>query len=255
MRIIKLFIKKAFERFGYKLLRSTAPSQDPFEDLQRLANASTTPIIFDVGAHHGHLSTRFRTLFPGSTVYAFEPFPDSFEHLRMNTSGDPSIKMFNFGFSNTEGPKQFSSNLSSVTNSLLETDDRSAVTWSPGYLETASRITVPFSTIDRFVEEMNIPAIDILKLDVQGAEYLVLEGAARSMAASRINLIYTEIIIQPTYKEQRELHEILRMFHEYGFMLYNLYNFSRTKDGTLRQVDAIFTHMEKKDETRERNAG
>lgn len=100
---------------------------------------------------------------------------------------------------------------------------------------------MPFSTIDRFVAEENIPSIDVLKLDVQGAEYLVLKGAEKSIAASRINLIYSEIITQPTYKNQKELHEVLRLFHDYAFLLHNIYNLSRTSSGKLRQIDAIFT--------------
>lgn len=107
---------------------SASPHKNPFEDMKRLLPASATPIIFDVGAHHGHVSLYFRRLFPSATIYAFEPFPDSYEQLRKNTSTDTMIKAFNFGFSDVEGTKLFFSNTSPATNSLFETDDRGADT-------------------------------------------------------------------------------------------------------------------------------
>lgn len=240
--MIKSFIKKAFELFGCQIIRSKSVplTEDPFEAMRRLVSASTSPIIFDVGAHHGLVSLHYRRLFPNATVYAFEPFSESYQQLRKNTAADPMIKAFNFGFSDVVGSKLFSTNVSSATNSLFETDDRGAETWGKGVLETTRRITASFSTIDRFVAEMNIPSIDILKLDVQGAEYLVIEGAAQSLAAARINIIYSEIIIQPTYKNQKELHEVLGVFYDCGFRLHNIYDLSRTSDGKLRQIDAIF---------------
>lgn len=174
-------------------------------------------------------------------MYAFEPFPASFESLKQNTCSDPMIKAFNFGFSETEETKSFSVNTSSATNSLLESDPRGIQTWGSGLLETTRRISLPFTTVDLFLAKMEIQKIDILKLDVQGAEYQVLKGAKESLAASRCKLIYSEIIIQPTYQGQKDLHEILGIFSELGFELYNFYDLSHTNNGKLRQLDAIFT--------------
>ncbi len=245
--MIKPLINKACGLFGYQVIRAhtVPPSDDPFEDMRRLVSAPAAPIIFDVGAHHGRVSLHYRKLFPTATVYAFEPFPESFEQLKKNTAADPMIKAFNFGFSDVAGSKLFSNNASSATNSLFETDDRGAEAWGKG-LETTKRITASFSTIDQFVTEMKIPAIDILKLDVQGAEYLVLEGAAQTLAAGRVNLIYSEVITQPTYKNQKELHEVLGRFHDRGFRVHNIYDLSRTNHGALRQIDVIFLRTERK---------
>ena len=241
--MIKQIVQSAFARLGYRISRvvPNPPKEDPFEEQRRLVAAAENPIIFDVGAHHGHTSLHYRNLFPSAIIYAFEPFPQSYEKLRKNTSADPMIKTFDFGFSDVHGTKLFHSNNSSSTNSLFETDPRGGETWGRGLLETSRQITLPFTTIDRFVAEAGIPLIDILKLDVQGAEYLVLEGARQSIEASRISLIYSEIITQPTYKCQKELHEVLRIFHDCQFMLHNFYDLSLSRDGKLRQLDAIFT--------------
>ena len=80
-----------------------------------------------------------------------------------------------------------------------------------------------------------------MKLDVQGAEHLVLEGATDALRENRISVIFTEIITMPTYVGQISLHEMLRKFDDHNFQLYNIYNLS-TVDGRLRQVDAIFVN-------------
>jgi FkbM family methyltransferase len=237
--MLKSSIKRALGLLGYRIVR--IKEQDQFSAMQRLTSASPNPIIFDVGAHHGYLSLHFRSAFPGATVYAFEPFPESFERLKQNTSGDPRIKAFNFGFCDGEGTKLLSANANSATNSIFETDERGHEVWGTGMLETIRRVPSAFSTIDLFMAKMGIPSVDILKLDVQGAEYLVLKGAAQSLAASRIKMIYTEIIIQPAYRDQKRFHEVLQIIHEYGFELRDFYDPSYTADGKLRQVDAIFT--------------
>jgi len=46
-------------------------------------------------------------------------------------------------------------------------------------------------------------------MDVQGAEFSVLEGANDMLASQKISLIYTELIMCPTYKGQHKLHEYL----------------------------------------------
>jgi FkbM family methyltransferase len=238
-------MKKSFQRllstFGYKMSRLPASNQDPFAAMQRLLKGVSNPIIFDVGAHHGHISSHFRDLFPSSTVYSFEPFYDSFEKLQLNTASDPSIKVFNFGLAETNSLRVFHSNSSSATNSLYPTDEFGPQTWGPGFLETHEIIRAEFKTIDSVLETMSIPRIDILKLDVQGAEPLVLAGALSACKSGIIGLIYSEIILQPAYSGQLRFDESLASFYSNGFDLFNIYNMSFTREGRLCQVDATFT--------------
>ena len=209
--------------------------------MQRLLVGVEEPIILDVGAHHGHVSKAFRYLFPTSTVYAFEPFEESFEQLKANTASDPRIKAFNFGLSDRKGMQSFHSNPGSATNSLLSTEERGAQTWGTGLLETRKTVQAEFKTIDSVVAEMRLPRIDILKLDVQGAEHLVISGATATCDRGMIGLIYSEIITQPTYKHQKRYDEALAVFYDNRFDLYNIYNFNHTDKGRLRQIDVIFT--------------
>lgn len=240
---MKKVIQKLANRCGYRLSKLSHPidAENPFTAMQRLLMGIKEPIIFDVGAHHGYVSRTFRKMFPASKIYAFEPFKESYEKLKTNTASDPRINVFNFGLSNQVGTQPFHSNPSSATNSLLSTDELGSQIWGAGLLETQDIVKAQFKTIDSVIETMRIPKIDILKLDIQGAESIVMEGALVTCSRGLIRLIYSEIITQPTYKGQKRFDEAMAAFYNNGFDLYSIYNMSFTGAGRLRQIDVIFT--------------
>lgn len=214
--------------------------QDPYAELQRLTADIAEPIIFDVGAHRGYVATTFRKLIPSSTVHAFEPFPASFERLQVKVGEDKRVHTYNYGLGNTEGECEMHSNTSPATNSILPTDDDARETWGEGLLNTQETVRIRLKTLDAAAESIGVPRIDILKLDVQGAEPLVMEGAKAMCEQGRISFIYTEIITQPTYKGQKRFDQALSVFYERGFDLHNIFNLNSSPQGTLRQVDVIF---------------
>lgn len=212
-----------------------------FDAMKALLGNSFDPVILDVGAHCGETAFRFNEVFQRPEIHSFEPFRESHARLAENTNEWENIKAYDFGLSDSNGLKEFHSNPSSATNSILATDKQGPSTWSEGLLETEEVITANFKTLDAFMAESNLPKINILKIDVQGAEHLVLKGAKETIAKRKIDLIYTEIIIQPTYVGQNRLDVALKNFYDAGFDLYNVFNLSLTRDGRLRQLDAIFT--------------
>ncbi len=222
----------------------TTMSENPFLEMQRLMASTPDPIIFDVGAYDGHVSLVFRHLFPTATIYAFEPFVDSFRQLWVATAPDPKIYALNYGLSSQAGKCQFNANHHPETNSLLSFDPAVAEGWDEGKLETTAIVEAEFKTIDMVMAELNIPRIDILKIDVQGAEHLVVEGAASACENGLINLVYSEIIAQPVYVGLKRFDEALGVLYDRGFDLYRLYNFSVNAEGRLIQADAIFTRKE-----------
>ena len=219
-----------------------APGPDPYEELKRLSAHIAEPVIFDVGAHRGYITTRFRKLIPSCTVYAFEPFPESFERLAERNTTDARVCCYQHGLADHNGEIELNANASPATNSILATDESATETWGSGLLDTRSTVSVEVKTLDSVVESLGVPRIDILKLDVQGAEPLVMAGAAELCRSRKIGLIYTEVITQPTYRGQKRFDHALGVFYDLGFDLHNIYNLNSTETGTLRQVDVIFAH-------------
>ncbi len=158
----------------------------------------------------GEITSRYRKLFPTAVIHSFEPYPDSFESLKQNTLRDPRISVHKYALADTSKSASLSANALCDTNSLLPSDARGERYWGKGLLDTSDEITVHVTTLDEFCRSQNIERIDILKLDVQGAEFLVLDGASELLSRHRISLVYCEIILAPTYEGQRPTHHYLR---------------------------------------------
>ena len=59
--------------------------------IQRELSRGQIKTIFDLGANRGDISVRYRSEFPGAAIYAFEPFPGSFDQLKLRFINDQMI--------------------------------------------------------------------------------------------------------------------------------------------------------------------
>jgi len=240
VRIIKSLVRRVLGRFGYEIQRISLATSDAFLEQRRLLQGNEGPVIFDAGAHRGESVVQYKTLFPGATVFCFEPFPQSYAALQRATASLASVHPFNVALSDRVGEAEFNSNTYTATNSLLTTASEAEAAWPGGSVDTQDRIRVVTTTLDEFCREHSIAEIDLLKLDVQGAEPLVLKGGEGLLRHGKVRMIYTEILTLPTYNGQAELDEFLRMMRDYGYEVFNFFNLSTTTSGQLRQLDAIF---------------
>ena len=111
--------------------------------------------------------------------------------------------------------------------------------WGEGKLDTMSQIEVNTTTIDIFCREAGISAGDILKMDVQGGEFSVLLGAKDLLSTQGVSLIYTELIMCPTYKEQHKLYEYLSLLDSFGYDFLDFFN-PVWRHKQLIQADMVF---------------
>lgn len=235
--MIKKLIQKTLGTFDLEL-RRTSQSNQGYKAQQELTQ-NVSPIIFDVGAHTGGVARTYRTLFPLSEIHCFEPFPKSFDHLITQMQGDSRVHCEQIALADRTGIATLCCNASSATNSLLDSDPRGAAFWGDGVLDQRSKVMVPTTTVDAYCEENALSRIDILKIDVQGGEYEVLKGAERMFSELRIAMVYSELILCPTYLGQRKPHEYFAFFDAHGFELVDLFEPVRSH-GKLIQADALW---------------
>jgi FkbM family methyltransferase len=230
-------LRAVLRRFGGR-----RKALDPYLATRELVD-STAPVIFDVGANVGATAERYRALYPQGAIHCFEPYPPSFAALSAALSADRLVSLHRLALSSARGSGVLNVNRNAETNSLLPSDAHAAQYWGEGLLETLSKVEVALQTLDGFCDEHSIARIDVLKLDVQGAEYSVLEGADALLSARRIGMIYMEVIIAPTYVGQRRLVDYLSLLSAKGYELFDLYNPTR-RNGRLIQSDIIFVSAE-----------
>lgn len=194
--------------------------------------------ILDIGAYTGETVYKYVNTFSNAYVYAFEPFPDSFEKLVSTSKGMP-VKPFNYAFSDNVGKMKLYVNADPSCNSIFP-----RVTGSKKYYskkaENIGHIEVCTTTIDHFCNEQKISFIDILKIDVEGAEIKVFYGGLEKFSSHAIGLIYAEVMFVPHYQGGCIFHELSAFLSKYDYTLLNFYNLKRSKSGQLRWGNAIF---------------
>lgn len=139
--------------------------------------------VVDVGAHVGYYSLLAASLVgPEGRVYAFEPEPRNFELLLRNVelNGYQNIVPVNEAFSNQSG----------MGTLFLTALDSGRHSMYPNDLPDSGSLRIKTTTADSFLEAQGWPQINLIKIDVEGAELDVLSGMSRLLhTSSSLNLI------------------------------------------------------------------
>ncbi len=208
------------------------------EILSRLG-IKESPNIFDVGGNIGQSIDAYRKLFPAAAITTFEPLPDCFSTLRQNYGSVPGIKLENCALSKQNGSMPFYSTKCRAASSLFPPDEavqKKSVKGNYDY----DRITVCVETLDDYCLAKKTGMIDILKIDVQGAELDVLIGARKLLTENRIRFIYVEVIFADNYKGQSDVFALAAFLAQYKYILWDIRPFLFTKSGRLWTANAMF---------------
>lgn len=232
---LRKIARNALEKMGINSgIRHQIMDHNPFRRQAQLITKDI-PTIFDVGAHEGGTIVRYKKYWKKCNIYSFEPSPANFDKLFRRFGNDSAIVIENTALSDCTGTVEFHINKSTYTNSILQTTDK-----EDHRLDFVKMEVVNAITIDEYCTKNGIEAIDILKIDVQGAELLVLEGAKQLLSKGGISLIYLEVCFKKQYQNQATFACIFSTLSKYGFQLINLYDISYSKNTEISYADAIF---------------
>ncbi len=236
---MKRVLSAAFEALGYTVQRKQPPHwvEDASLAQERLLEGSPVGIVLDVGAHTGDTVERYRAMFPGATIHAFEPFPDAHRRLSDRFAADRSIRPHQAAVADVSGTRRLFVNDDSHTNSLLPLD-RTA-DWGLGIGTYGQAVDVRAVTLDEFCAAERIDRIDLLKLDIQGGEGMALDGAAGLLARQAVRVIYLEVAFARLYVGQAFFCDVTHTLNRHGYRVFGLYNLVQANDGLL-WADAIF---------------
>lgn len=224
---------------GFEIRRNKHPAP---QSLQQLLVTKESPVIFDVGAHTGETYKDYRRRFPDATLHLIEPFEQSAVILKEIASTDERACVHQVALSDVAGESTLHLNQSSATNSLQPLVSDAAAKWGTSTLAQRAETIVKTVTLDALCESLDISEIDILKIDVQGAEMSVLKGAEQMFNAQNVGLLQMEYIAESTYEYQHPLHEYLEYFHTRSYQLLDFYQPIR-RNGKMLQCDLLFANQ------------
>jgi FkbM family methyltransferase len=182
----------------------------------------------DVGSHRGEMTTALLKHFPQAKAILFEPTPENYNFLKARFSHIQSIQIFNCALSNTEGKSQFYVASDSATNSLLNSNSSST-----------NQIQVSIQTLDNILQISEFETIDFIKIDTQGNDLKVLEGAAETIKIHSPAILVESIFVN-LYQGQCSYYDIFSLMQSHQYCLAGFYNAHYTKAGAIAFSDLLF---------------
>jgi len=158
------------------------------EALTRLAEPGG--VVVDAGAHVGYM-TVLAAIATGDrgTVLAFEPHPDLFAVLQRNVEAAKAAGAEARIVVKNAALGAIAADAALVMPEGFDTNDGIAQISGTG---SAGSVPVRMDTVDAVVKELQLPRIDVLKVDVEGHELGVFQGAATALAQHSIRHILYE---------------------------------------------------------------
>jgi hypothetical protein len=106
--------------------------------------------------------------------------------------------------------------------------------------DTGETIEVQTDTIDHFCWERGISTIDILKVDVEGAEERVFKGGREMFSRGAVKSVFVEVYFRPVYERMPLFWDLDTQLKRFGFGLCGLYSLSSSGDGFLNFGNALY---------------
>ena len=196
--------------------------------------------ILDVGAYIGAFAFAMRKILPEATIISFDPLEKNIDTIKKNMGDDRRFQVIQSAIGSRTGTVDFWVSDFTASSSILEMTDEHKT----HFPESAGnrKITVPIRTLDECLESISHEGPTLLKVDVQGFELPVFEGARRTLKS--VGAVITEVSFQRLYQDQPLFEEIHSALKKEGFAFSGvLDSLVSPLDGSILQADALFTRM------------
>lgn len=161
--------------------------------------------VIDVGANKGEFSLAALKVFERAKVYSFEPLPLLIKN-HLSKIKEKRFAFFELALSNKNSTNYFNYNVNRKRRSSL--------------LENVGERNLPIKKIKiktkRF-DSLNVPLNKpcFLKIDVEGAEMLVLKGFGGKL--NQVDILQIEVNFSDNFKHQAKISELVNLLEKYNF--------------------------------------
>jgi len=241
MSYIKKVIKRMINSAGFSIHRLSNDSNVCYQLLKGIKRFEVD-LVLDVGANIGQFSSELRSVGFQDHLVSFEPLSKAHQELEKAAGGDSHWTVHpRCAIGAHDGEVEINIAGNSASSSILSMMESHASAAPESTYVSAEK--VPIFKLDTvalpYLEKARNP---FLKIDTQGYEWHVLDGA--SAIVPRMRGVLCELSLVPLYEGQRLWLEIIQRLEHEGFTLWSIQmGFADPRDGRTLQVDAIFFRM------------
>jgi FkbM family methyltransferase len=194
----------------------------------RLKGVGFVPdFILDIGASTAIWSSAVSTVFQDARFVLCDPMFSRYP----NVWTKPGFELVEAAISDRLGKATFSVSSDLYGSSLINVSS---------VVSVVDKVTVPLRTVDEIAKEKKLKGRGILKVDVQYAEHLVIEGALKTLASS-IDVVVLELTLARAHPDARTLLEIANRMDKLGFRIFDTVGGWRIPaTGEMEQLDVAF---------------
>lgn len=197
MKTLKRFLKRNSHNALFKALAGFGRALNRFYEnrnydvysngeltvLKKISTLNPT-VIIDGGANIGGYSLLINKYNPGAHIYSFEPVKSTYQTLGENVNGFNNIFPIEKGLYKQNCTKEINIFPSNTHSSIVDIKGLS--------YESSDKQKIEMVKGDDFLRDYKISEIDLLKIDIEGAEYDAILGFEEHIAAGKIKVIQFE---------------------------------------------------------------
>ena len=235
---LKSLIKRSIRFLGFDLRRYSPGLSDHAQFVEMLKQHGVN-LVFDIGANTGQFGKQLRDAGYSGRIVSFEPLSSARKELLSTSLHDVLWEVApQAAIGNEDGEVEIHVSANSASSSVLNMLDLHAnVAPESRYISVEK---VKMCCLDTIAQGfVNSDSILFIKIDVQGFEDRVLQGA-NILLAKAVGL-QLELSLVPLYEGQLLFDEMITKLKNLGFNLWGISPaFVDPKSGRLLQIDATF---------------
>lgn len=234
---LKDLLRTALRNVGYDIVSYT-PAFHSLARRSQFLRSLKVDLVLDVGANVGQYALQLREIGYCGPIASFEPVSEAFNALHQRAKTDPRWTVHNIALGEKSGSAVIhvsrnlqSSSLLPMLSSHLAAVPESAI---------ARQEEIQVRRLDEIIDQVGSQATRIfLKMDTQGFEKAVMQGAAGCM--NRVEAVQAEISLVPLYDGESDLCSFVSYMADAGFSMASIEpGFSDGSTGRMLQVDCVF---------------
>lgn len=205
------------------------PERGAYQLLDFIDSFTPNPgVLVELGARDCNETSVFSRYLPFTHVYTFECNPATLPICRKVSKDLPNVTLIEKAVAEKNGSIDF----------FAIDPEKTKTTWKDGNPGASSllkasgkypieeygqkKVKVKTTRLDSFMKSCGVSQIDVLWMDIQGAELMALKSLGSEL--SNVKLIYTEVEFLEIYEGQPLFDEVYRFLKKNGFLLVSLLN-------------------------------